>query len=154
MEVGPPNLLLCEPLEEKRKPENAINGKLSIPFNVASAIVKGNVTIDSYTDAMLHDQEIRALTAKIDYRYHEDWPFGTEWAVVRMETAEGTYEQTVRSPFGTPENPMDDAAFFAKFDSCAAKAACPKTPAELDAIKQTVRRLETLDDIAALTALL
>ena len=49
---------------------------------------------------------------------------------------------------------MDDAAFETKFDSCAAKAFCPKTPAELDAIKRTVRRLETLPDIRELTALL
>lgn len=155
VEVGPPNIILCEPLEEKRNPENAINGKFSIPFNVASVIVKGNVTIDSYTDALLRDPEIRALTAKIGYRYHEEWPRGTEtWAVVHMDTVKGSFEKTVKSPFGTPANPMDDAAFEAKFDSCASKSACPKTQEQLDAIKQTVRRLETLPDIAELTALL
>ena len=155
VEVGPPNIILCEPLEEKRNPENAINGKFSIPFNVASVIVRGGVTIDSYSDALLHDPEIRAMTAKIGYRYHEAWGRGTETrAIVRMETAKGTFEKTVDSPFGTPSNPMDDAAFEAKFDSCAAKAACPKTRSQLDAIKQTVRRLDTLDDIAELTALL
>lgn len=155
VEVGPPNNILCEPLEEKRNPENAIGGKFSIPFNIASVIVKGNITIDSYSDALLHDPEIRALTAKIGYVYHADWPRGTEtWAVVRMDTAKGSFEKTVKSPFGTPANPMDDAAFEAKFDSCASKAACPKTRAELDAIKAAVRRLETMPDIAELTALL
>ncbi len=155
VEIGPPNIILCEPLEEKRNPENAINGKFSIPFNVASVIVKGNVTIDSFSDALLHDPDIRALTAKIDYVYHEDWPRGTEtWATVRMDTDKGRFEKTVKSPFGTPANPMDDAAFEAKFDSCAAKAACPKTKEQLDAIKSAVRRLDTLDDIAELTALL
>lgn len=155
VEIGPPNNILCEPIEEKRNPENAINGKFSIPFNIASVIVRGNVTIDSYSDALLHDPEIRALTAKIGYIYHADWPRGTETrAIVRMDTAKGRFEKTVDSPFGTPANPMDDAAFEAKFDSCAAKAFCPKTPAELDAIKGTVRRLETLPDIRELTALL
>ena len=155
VEVGPPNIILCEPLEEKRNPENAINGKFSIPFNVASVIVKGNVTIDSYSDALLHDPDIRALTAKIDYVYHDDWPRGTEtWAIVRMDTVKGSFEKSVKAPFGTPANPMDDAAFEAKFDSCASKAVCPKTPSELDAIKRTVRRLETLPDVAELTALL
>ena len=155
VEVGPPNIILCEPLEEKRNPENAINGKFSIPFNVASVIVRGNVTIDSYTDALLHDPAIRAMTAKVRYKYHEDWGRGTEThAVVHLETAKGTFEKTVTAPFGTPSNPMDDAAFEAKFDSCASKADCGKTQAELDAIKQTVRRLETLPDVAELTALL
>ncbi len=73
---------------------------------------------------------------------------------MRLETSKGVFEKTVKSPFGTPSNPMDDAAFEAKFDSCAAKAACPKSRGELDAIKRTVRHLEELPDIRALTALL
>ena len=155
VEIGPPNIILCEPLSEKQKPENAINGKFSIPFNVASVIVRGNVTLDSYSDAALRDPEVRAMAAKVGYVYHEDWPRGTETrAVVRMDTAKGLFEKTVASPFGTPANPMDDAAFEAKFNSCASKAACGKTPAQLDAIRQTARRLETLPDISALTALL
>ncbi len=155
VEVGPPNIILCEPLTEKQSPENAINGKFSIPFNVASVIVRGNLTIDSYSDAALHDPEIRAMAAKVGYRYHEEWGRGTEtWAVVRMDTAKGCFEKTVKAPFGTPANPMDDAAFEAKFDSCAAKAACPKTRSELDALKRTVLRLEELSDIRELTALL
>ncbi len=155
VEVGPPNIILCEPLLEKQNPENAINGKFSIPFNVASIIVRGNVTIDSFTDAALHDPAVRAMAAKVGYKYHAEWGRGTEtWAVVRMDTAKGRFEKTVKSPFGTPANPMDDAAFEAKFDSCASKAACPKPPEALEEIKRTVRRLETLADIRALTALL
>ena len=155
VEVGPPNIILCEPLAEKRRPENAINGKFSIPFNVASIIVRGSITIDSYSDESLRDEAVRALAEKIDYRYHEEWQRGTEtWAIVRMDTAKGSFEKTVKSPFGTPANPMDDDAFEAKFDSCAAKSACPKTPAQLDALKRCVRSLETLADIRELTALL
>ncbi len=155
VEVGPPNIILCEPLAEKQRPENAINGKFSIPFNVASVIVRGNVTIDSYSDEMLHDPEIRAMAAKVGYRYHEEWQRGTETrAVVHMETSRGSFTKTVESPFGTPANPMDDAAFESKFYSCASKSACPKTRAQLDDIMRTVRRLETLSDIRGLTALL
>ena len=155
VEVGPPNIILCEPLGEKQKPENAINGKFSIPFNVASVIVRGNVTIDSYSDEALRDPEIRAMAAKVDYVYHEDWPRGTEThCVVHMDTAKGSFDKAVDAPFGTPANPMDDSAFEAKFDSCAAKAACGKTRAQLDAIKACVRKLETLPDIRALTELL
>ena len=43
---------------------DTINGKFSIPFNVASVIVRGNVTIDSYSDSALHDPEIRAMAKK------------------------------------------------------------------------------------------
>jgi len=60
----------------------------------------------------------------------------------------------VETPFGTPSNPMDEADFEAKFDACAAKAVFPKTPQQLALLKQTVRTLESLPDISALTALL
>ncbi len=155
VEIGPPNNILVEPLAEKQRPENAINGKFSIPFNVASVIVRGNVTIDSYSDAALRDPAVLDMAARVSYRYHEEWGRGTETrAIVHMRTAKGCFETAVDSPFGTPANPMSDADFEAKFDACAAKAACPRTAAELDAIKTTVRRLETLENIRELTALL
>lgn len=155
VEIGDPNLILVEPLNERRNPENAIFGKFSIPFNVASVLVKGNVTIDSYSDALLHDPEIRALTAKIDYTYREDWKTGkATWSIVHMETTKGNFEVFVQSPFGTPQNPMDDASFELKFDSCAAKAFSPRTPEQLAQIKQSVRALESLADIRSFTALL
>ena len=34
-------------------------------------------TIDSYSDASLHDPEIRTMAAKVGYRYHEEWGRGT-----------------------------------------------------------------------------
>ncbi len=71
-----------------------------------------------------------------------------------MDTVKGAFEKTVKSPFGTPANPMDDAAFEQKFDACASKSFRPKTPEQLSAIKATVRRLDTLPDVSALTALL
>ena len=155
VEIGDPNLILCEPLDEKRNPENAINGKFSIPFNIASILVRGAITIDSYTDELLHDAGIRALTAKIDYTYREDWKVGkATWARVEIETAAGRFDTFVTSPLGTPANPMDDASFETKFDSCAAKAAVPKTPEQLAALKQTVRTLDALEDVRSLTAML
>ncbi len=155
VEIGDPNLILVEPLNERRNPENAIFGKFSIPFNIASVIVKGNVTIDSYTDELLHDPDIRALTAKIDYTYHDDWKTGkATWSVVHMETVKGDFEAFVTAPFGTPQNPMDDASFEIKFDSCAAKTFSPRSPERLAEIKQRVRTLDMLEDIRTLTALL
>lgn len=155
VEIGDPNLILCEPLEEKRNPENAINGKFSIPFNIASILVKGAVTIDSYSDALLHDSDIRALTAKIDYSYNDDWKVGkATWAKVTMDTGKGHFETFVTSPLGTPDNPMDESSFETKFDACAAKSFAPRTPEQLAALKACIHGLDTLDDIRGFTALL
>ena len=71
-----------------------------------------------------------------------------------LETTKGTFEKFLTTRFGTPENPMDEASFEAKFDSCACKARCPKTAEELETIKRTIRALDKLDDMRELAALL
>ena len=58
------------------------------------------------------------------------------------------------SPFGTPENPMDDDMFSQKFDACAKSALSPKSQRELDELKNVIRALDTIDDISELTRLL
>lgn len=155
VEIGDPNRILCEPLEEKRRPENAINGKFSIPFNIATILVKGAITIDSYSEALLHDPDILALTAKIDYSYNPDWRVGkATWARVTIDTDRGHFETFVTTPLGTPDNPMDQTSFETKFDACAAKSFVPRTPERLAALKECIRSLDTLDDIRSFTALL
>ena len=153
--VGAQNIALCEPLEQRRNPDTAIFGKFSIPFNVASVILKGGVTIDSYSFECLFDEKIRDITAKIDYTYVEEWQRGKEtWAKIEMETTKGSFETFVTSPLGTPENPMDEASFEAKFDSCAAKAMCPKSKDQLQQIKSTIRSLDQIDCVNRFAAML
>ena len=153
--VGAQNIALCEPLEQRRNPDTAIFGKFSIPFNVASVILKGGVTIDSYSRECLFDEKIRDITAKIDYTYVEEWQRGKEtWAKIEMETTKGSFETFVTSPLGTPENPMDEASFEAKFDSCAAKAMCPKSKDQLQQIKSTIRSLDQVDCVNRFAAML
>ena len=95
------------------------------------------------------------MAAKVDYKYEESWQRGKEtWAEVRIDTKKGSFSRFVSSPLGTPENPADEAAFTAKFDSCAAKAACPGTPEQLDALKNVIRNLDALGDVRGFSALL
>ena len=153
--IGAQNVALCEPIEQRRNPDSAIIGKFSIPFNVACAVVRGGVSIDSFSEESLRDPALRAMAAKVDYAYEESWQRGREtWAEVRMDTKKGSFSRFVTAPFGTPDNPADDAAFTAKFDSCAAKAACSRTPEQLAALKTAIRGLDTLDDVRRFSALL
>lgn len=153
--IGAHNRILFEPMEQRRNPDTAIIGKFSIPFCVATAIIHGNVTLDSFSRERLFDAEVRGLAAKIDYIYRDDWQRGKEtFANVAIETARGTVEAFVTSPSGTPDNPMTDAEFEAKFDSCAVNACCKKTPGELSALKAAIRRLDELRDIREFTRLL
>lgn len=153
--VGAHNIALLEPIAQRRNPETAILGKFSIPFNVASVILKGKLDIDSYSDECLRDPEIRALAAKVDYIYMDEWQRGKEtWAKLEIETKTDKYEMMVTSPFGTPENPMDDVAFETKFDSCAAKAFCRNDAEKIAVLKTAIRNIDKYKDIREFTALM
>ena len=153
--VGAQNIGLCEPLDQRRSPDTAITAKFSIPFTVACAIVDGTVTLRSFDAEGIRNPAVLAMAQKVDYTYMTEWQRGKEtWANVVLETTKGTFEKFLTTPFGTPENPMDEASFEAKFDSCACKARCPKTAEELETIKRTIRGLDKLDDMRELAALL
>ncbi len=154
VEVGSPNLMLLEPAEEKLRPGNAINAKFSIPFNVACALIRGSVTVDSYGEDSLRDPAILALAAKVDYTYHEDWEGRSAQALLRIETDRGVFEKYITAPFGTPQNPMSEADFLAKFFSCGAKAAAPRSRERLEAIRDAVEHLDAMADVSGLAALL
>ena len=153
--VGAQNRILFEPLEERRNPESAIIGKFSIPFTLAEAILKGNVTLDSFSEENLHDPAVRALAAKIDYSYMEEWQRGKEtYTALAVETDHGTFERMETMPLGTPENPMDEKAFDDKFYSCCALSQNGKSREEIRTIRDCVLSLEKLRDIRELTKLL
>ena len=153
--IGAHNKMLFEPLDERRNPETSIIGKFSIPFTVATALVKGNVDLNSFDYENLHNKKIRALAGLVDYTYMDEWQRGKEvYTKLVMETKKGTFERFITSPFGTPENPMDDEMFELKFDACAKNAVHPKTTQELDQLKSAIRSLDRCDNISDFTKLL
>ena len=153
--IGAHNKILFEPLEQRRNPETSIIGKFSIPFTVATAAIYGTVDLHSFSQERLHDENVRALAAKTDYTYMDEWQRGKETYARVVVTARGRqYEKLVTTPFGTPENPMSDEDFDLKFHSCAAFAKIKRTDEALETIKKTVRALDSLEDIGTLTALL
>jgi len=153
--IGAQNKMLFEPLAERRNPETSIIGKFSVPFTFATALIKGNVDLTSFSHENLHDEKIRALAAKVDYTYMDEWQRGKEtYTRVVMDTAKGTFDRLVKSPFGTPENPMDEDTFNLKFDACASSAINPRPQQALDELKAAIRALDNCENIREFTSLL
>ncbi|GAA1005097.1 2-methylcitrate dehydratase [Acrocarpospora pleiomorpha] len=98
-----------------------LEAQLSIPFTVASALRHGTVTLDTFSDQALVDDEVLRLAgivrivvdADADASYPRERP-----AVLTVTTADGmAHEQRVRQPLGEPDNPIDDDGLSAKFRS-------------------------------------
>ncbi len=64
--VSPPDDMLLQPTAQKQRPGTAIDAKFSIPFCFASALVEGDVSLESFTPEQLHNPDILNLAARVE----------------------------------------------------------------------------------------
>ena len=137
------------------RPASGLEGKFSMPFCAAAAIVFGHVGVETFEPECLSDPRVAALMPRIqmsvDPALGVDRPALTQ-ARVRIHLRDGrTAIGTANGARGYPENPASDAELEAKFLSCAAR-----TIAEPQARRALglLRGLDQLDDVRELTSTL
>lgn len=82
---------LWEPLDVKRRPQNAYAAKFSVPFCVAYALLEGFVGLQAFTDANARAERLRALGGKVGYRIDPQNPYPNEYTGhVRVELDDGS----------------------------------------------------------------
>ncbi|MEX0716073.1 MAG: MmgE/PrpD family protein [Planctomycetaceae bacterium] len=104
---------------EKWRPKTRETADHSLPYCTAVALMDGDVTLDSFSDARLHDETLLGLVAKIkivrDAALTARYPKGIPNRITitladgRQETAENEF------PRGHDRNPMSDEEVEAKF---------------------------------------
>ncbi len=137
--------MLAEPIESKRRPATAIDAKFSLPFTVATALVRGRVGLQSFLPGALVDDDVLQLAARIEVR--SDAPgstaIGARLELLRYDGT--TVNETVMNPRGSLENPLSLDDLMDKFIECAGHAAQPLSPAAARQFADTLMRLERLD---------
>jgi 2-methylcitrate dehydratase PrpD len=127
--VGAGFPIVCEPLDAKQRPRSVVDAQFSLPFSIATALVRGAAWPDDFAPACCDDAAIRRLMDRIhpardaglDARYPRTWPC---W--LRITLDDGTrYEAHVDHPLGDPENFPDAAALAAKFARLASRILGP-----------------------------
>ena len=114
-------LLVGEPLDQKRRPENIVDAQFSGPFVVATTLLAGAMGWDSY--GQLHDPAIRALMARTT-AIHD--PAAEAAAPAQMagrltiDLPSRRLERFVAIPKGEPANFLTEPELRAKFTSLAA----------------------------------
>ncbi len=147
---------LSQPPEVKCVPRTIIDAQFSVPWVVATAIVKGKVTVDDFTDEAIKRQDIlrvaQKVTAKLDpaMNRHGVGPGGV---IITMK--DGTeYTEEVEHCLGSVERPMTFADCTAKFWECAACSVKPLPVDTVDKVIEMVAGLEKLDDATEIIRLL
>jgi 2-methylcitrate dehydratase len=108
---------------EKWRPTTRETADHSLPYCVAVALVDGKVTLDSFDDAHLRDENLLSLVKRIEVKASAElnakYPDGIP-NLVRLHLRGGdVLEKEVTYPRGHAHNPMTDAEVEAKFRSLA-----------------------------------
>jgi 2-methylcitrate dehydratase PrpD len=133
----------------KRRPTHVVEAQFAQPFLVATALAHGLVGIADVDG--LGDAAVLALVDRIAGVAVEGRPARSLAVTVRHSDGRSvTVEAT--DPIGSPQKPLSDAQFAAKFRDCAKNARRPLSDASVDAALATIAGLETLEDAHALLA--
>src|SRR5215469_13077431 len=127
----------------KRRPTQVVEAQFAQPFLVATALVYGRVGIAEVDG--LGDASVLSLSDRITGLAQHGRPRGAlSIAVRRTDGRSITVEAT--HPIGSPEKPLSDAQFEAKFRDCAGNAVQPLSDASVDAALAAIRRLDEFAD--------
>lgn len=142
--------------EAKVAPRTIVDAQFSVPWTVATALVKGKVTLESFTPESIGEQEVVALARKVVGQLDNSMDrHGVGPGRVTMLMKDGRqFSEEVEHFLGTPENPMtfDDCA--TKFRECSKSAVKPLSPKAAEDIIGLVKDLDKVNNVATVTQLL
>ena len=138
-----------------RVPENGIQGKFSMSYLLARAIINGKISLDMFTDAAVRDPHVLKLLEKIHLSVDKSLKASNEGGrpcrvTLRLRNGQ-TYSREVEHAKGSPEVPMTANEIEAKFSECACRVLSESSTRRAF---ESIRNLETLADIRPLCELL
>jgi 2-methylcitrate dehydratase PrpD len=145
--------LLCEPEDAKLNPRNPVDAQFSIPWGVATAMVRRQVTLEDFTDKAIKSQDILDLTRKMSIKIDStlNRPVNIEPTRVEITTKEGNvYSKEVAHSLGSLERPMSFKDCARKFRDCAKELSSEQA----DRVIEFIGQLEQMADIRKLINLL
>jgi 2-methylcitrate dehydratase PrpD len=147
---------LSQPPEVKQNPRTIIDAQFSVPWVVATAIVKGKVTVDDFTDEAIKRPEILKIAQKVRGKLVPEMDrhgVGPGGVIIKMR--DGTeYKEEVEHCLGSTERPMTFDDITKKFRDCAAFSIKQLTRQTMDKVIEMAGRLEKLEDATEIIKLL
>jgi 2-methylcitrate dehydratase PrpD len=140
-------------------PSTGMEGKFSLQYVLAAALLDGEITLAQFTDAAVARPEAQALLRRVETRVPPDmqkgavpWPPAVE-SRVELHLANGEVRRgvTVVRRGQSTLTPLTDAELEGKFRACA-RVGLGEAGAER--VLELVRALDRLDDVGTLTAAL
>ena len=144
---------LWEPLDMKRRPPTPYAAKFSTPYLVASALVRGRVSLEEFSPEAIRDSDTLAVAGKVDYEIDPSLDYPRHFSGhVKVFLKDGrVIEDSQPHARGSIESPVPPAEIEEKFRH---NAGLVLDTSRVDRIVQILSRLELERDVTSLTCLL
>lgn len=131
------------------QPKAALEGKFSMQYCMAIALLDRQVGLKQFTDEKVLDPKAQELLKRVKFVHPEGASFNEAVTIKLKDGRELCHE--VANPKGDPQNPMTDEELTAKYRGCANIVLSPQ---ETQNSLEMVSHLEDLKDIAEIMDLL
>lgn len=139
--------------EAKVAPRTIVDAQFSVPWTVAIALVKGKVTLHSFTPESIKDQEVvdvaRKVTGELDNNMNRHG-VGPGKVTMKMKDGRELVEE-VEHFRGSIQNPMSFNNCADKLRECSDFALKPLPGDRVEKIIEMVRHMEKISDIREIT---
>ncbi len=132
-------------------PQSPLQGKFSIQFCVAAALVKKEINRATFSENVLNDPKIRRLMGKIRLQVDDRVRHNTEFgSVVTVTCASGRkVERYVKLAKGKPERWMSREDLFSKFLDCTQDVLGKKRAQSAFQSLQAIEKVESIQEIVS-----
>jgi 2-methylcitrate dehydratase PrpD len=144
---------ICIPPEVKCNPRNPVDAQFSVPWTVATALVKGRVAPSDFTAEAILSEEVLEISRKVKgvlepaYNRHGVGPGKIE--IVMEDSA--VYSEEVMHCRGSVERPMTFSDIADKFRECAGGA---RKPIPLETVGKVILGVANLEELADATEII
>ncbi len=109
--------VVCEPLENKRRPRDDYDAKFSVPFVIGACLTRGQLTLAEFDDAALADPAIHEIADRVEIADDPDSRFSEAYsAAIEVELHDGTVlAHRERTNRGHSERPLSRTDIARKF---------------------------------------
>lgn len=125
-------------------PESGLDGKFSVQYTTAVALLQGEVTIDSFTNETRFAPDVEAMLRRVTLTIDDAIPtdFDRMHAIVNVTLKNGTrHSKLIDRLSGWIGNPLTRGERMAKFHACARRVIKPA------AAERVIELVENLDDL-------
>ncbi|MFH0914795.1 MAG: MmgE/PrpD family protein [Chloroflexota bacterium] len=136
--------------EQKYKPRSVVDAQFSLPYTVATALLKGDVFIADFTEEAIKNQQTLGFARRVKVRLDPELDKLSEIPPnsVEITTRDGKrYSKYVEYVKGHPKNPMSMAEYIDKFRKCVPFSAKPIPEGNVMKVIEMAERLEEVADV-------